>query len=107
MGYRITLGKRAECLEDVKIPLWRDYLAGQGLNTESEIVKTWLIEAEGYDPVEAKRYYRQIQFDKPIDGRQLESFLDNDFPLFYSPEAQAFHYLEDLPLANGEAGESD
>ena len=85
--------------EEVSPPTWREYLEeSQGIDPrDPEAVKVWQREQLCCEPGEEE----EIAFDDRIDGWALDQWLEWDYSLRDGPEAQAYRYLEDLPLDDG------
>ena len=84
---------------EVSPPTWREYLEdSQGIDPlDPEAVNAWQREQYGLEPGEED----EIALDEPIDGGALDHWCEWDYSLRYGPEAQAYRYLEDLPLDDG------
>ena len=84
---------------EVSPPTWREYLKeSQGIDPlDPEAVKDWQREQLCCEPGEEE----EIALDNQIDGFALDQWLEWDYSLMDGPEAQAFRYLEDLPLDDG------
>ncbi|MBT8037653.1 MAG: hypothetical protein KJO21_08925 [Verrucomicrobiae bacterium] len=54
-----------------------------------------------------KEHLRQLrtEFDTPIEGSERSHWLDWDYEMHESPMAQAYHFMENLPLSSGEFDE--
>ena len=85
--------------EEIDPPTWREYLEeSQGIDPDDpEAVKDWQREQLCCEPGEEE----EIALDNQIDGFALDQWLEWDYSLMDGPEAQAFRYLEDLPLDDG------
>jgi len=84
---------------EVSPPTWREYLEdSQGIDPrDPEAVNAWQREQYGIEPGEED----EIALDEPIDGGALDHWCEWDYSLREGPEAQAYRYLEDLPLDDG------
>jgi hypothetical protein len=85
--------------EAVSPPTWREYLEeNAGIDTrDKKAIKEWQRWKLGLEPGEEEK----IVLGKEIDGGILSEWQDWDYAMTYSPEAQAFHYLGNLPLDDG------
>jgi len=79
-------------------PTWREYLEGKGIDPgDPEAVKAWQREEYCLDYGEEP----DITFDKEIDREERWDWYEFYYLPWQSPEAQAYHYLERLPLDDG------
>lgn len=84
--------------EPAPTPTWRDFIDIRGVDLDNDGERldfleeyfNWLRGSGEPEP--------DIPLHEPIDGGALQFYLDWDFELHESPMAQAFHYLNDLPL---------
>jgi len=85
--------------EEICAPTWREYLEESvGIDPDNkEEVKKWRREQCCDEPGEE----RKIALDDQIDGWAFDQWLEWDYSLQCAPEAQAYRYLEDLPLDDG------
>ena len=105
-AYTVKLGS----LEAPSPPTLGEYLEDKGWSLHSEdSIRTYLREYKGYsddqirERVDAGETLDDIvgDLDAPLDGYDLDDW-DDKVLASESPEALAFHYLEDLPLADAD-----
>jgi hypothetical protein len=85
---------------------WREYFRDHVyIDPDDHLdVRQWLRkEGSWYFPGDHMRHaYRHLDFlDNDVDAGIWESYLEGPYAVSQSPEAQALHYLERLPLSNG------
>lgn len=84
--------------EETGPPTWREYLdESQGINPDDvEAINEWQRDQYGVEAGEEN----VIALDEQIDELALDQWLEWDYSLRDSPEAQAYRYLETLPLSD-------
>jgi hypothetical protein len=102
--YTLKLGS----LEGPSPPTLGEYLEDKGWDLHSEgSIRTYLREYKGYSDDEIRERLEAGEtlddivgdLDAPLDGYDLDDW-DDKVLASESPEALAFHYLEELPLAD-------
>lgn len=92
--------------DELSTPTWREYLEEyKGVDaSDPEAIKEWQRHQTGCEPGEED----EIALDEEICGGTLHEWYDWDVALQDGPEAQAYHYLDNLPLDDGkESGDGD
>jgi hypothetical protein len=80
------------------LPTWEEFIDSRGVDLSDDGERFDFLEQYfGWDRSEGEPEPK-IPLKKPIDGGALEFYMDWDFEMRESPMAQAFHYLNDLPL---------
>jgi hypothetical protein len=80
------------------LPTWEEFIDSRCVDLSDDGERfDFLEQFFGWDRSEGEPEPK-IPLKKPIDGGALEFYLDWDFEMRESPMAQAFHYLNDLPL---------
>jgi len=91
-------------------PTLREFIEDKGFDPKKDkSLRKYLVEWRGYEPgfnekEEGAIWSLKEELDEAIDGSELNNWLEWDFELRKSPMAQAFHYLQDLPLDGGGEG---
>ena len=104
--YQFALNGRTDTLPP---PItWREYFREHTeVDPEDHLdVRQWLRdEGAWYFKGESRRHaYRHLDFlDDEVDDGLWENYLEGGYAVSRSPEAQALHYLANLPLSNGTA----
>ena len=85
---------------------WREYFSDHAyIDPDDHLdVRKWLREEGAYyfDRDNLRYAYRHLHFlDDQVDDRIWENYLEGPYAVYSSPEAQALHYLDALPLSNG------
>jgi len=99
-GFTFRLG------EEVSTPTWREYLEEcKGVDADDpEAIKEWQRDQMGCEPGEED----EIVLGEEISGGIFHEWLEWDYSLRDGPEAQAYRYLEELPLSDGKkSGDGD
>ncbi len=83
------------------VPTWEEFIDNRGVDLNCDEERRDFL-------AQYFHWYRSegepepdIPLGDPIDGRALEFYRDWDFEMRESPMAQAFHYLNNLPLCPG------
>jgi hypothetical protein len=96
--------------EEPEYPTLREFIEDKGFDPKKDkSLRKYLVEWRGYEPgfseeEEGAIWSLKQELDEAIDGSERNNWLEWDFELRDSPMAQAFHYLQDLPLDGGGEG---
>jgi hypothetical protein len=96
--------------EEPEYPTLREFIEDKGFDPKKDkSLRKYLVEWRGYEPgfseeEEGAIWSLKQELDDAIDGGERNNWLEWDFELRDSPMAQAFHYLQDLPLDGGGEG---
>jgi hypothetical protein len=80
------------------VPTWEEFIDSRGVNLDRDEERWEFLEQYFHWYRSEGEPEPDIPLGEPIDGGALEFYMDWDFELRESPMAQAFHYLNDLPL---------
>lgn len=83
------------------VPTWEEFIDSRGVDLKIDEERFDFLEQYfGWDR-SGEEPEPEIPLGEPIDDGALEFYLDWDFEMRESPMAQAFHYLNGLPLCPG------
>ena len=98
-GYVFTLDCPYAEIRPPKLT-WRDWLERKGVTVSNRKEIRDFLEVQGwYQPEEGKRYV-QPDLDDALPWDLQENYIDWEYAMYDSPEAQAFTYLIKLPLGD-------
>ena len=105
-GYMLHLG---DPNEEPDYPTLREFIEDRGFNPKKDkSLRAYLIEFRGEEDFDEKEegaiWSLKEELDEQIDGYEREHWMEWDFECRDSPMAQAFHYLNRLPLDGGSDG---
>lgn len=86
------------------VPTWEEFLDSRGVYLDCDEERFDFLEQYFAWDRSAGEPEPDIPLNELIDGGALEFYMDWDFEMRESPMAQAFHYLNDLPLCPGKGG---
>ena len=87
--------------EAAPVPAWEEFIENRGVDLKIDEERfDFLEQFFAWDRCEGEPE-PEIPLHDPIKGGALQFYLDWDFELQESPMAQAFHYLNGLPLCPG------
>jgi hypothetical protein len=84
--------------EKPAVPTWEEFIDSRGVDLDCDEQRFDFLEEYLAWDRSAGEPEPDIPLDEPIDGGALQFYMDWDFEMRESPMAQAFHYLNDLPL---------
>jgi hypothetical protein len=88
--------------EEPAVPTWEEFIDSRRVDLDCDEQRFDFLEEYLAWNRSAGEPEPDIPLREPIDGGALQFYMDWDFELRESPMAQAFHYLNDLPLCPGE-----
>jgi hypothetical protein len=78
------------------VPTWEEFVDSRGIDLDDDEERAEFLESYfGWDREEQEP---GIPLGEPITGSALDFYMEWEFEMRDSPMAQAFHYLDDLPL---------
>ncbi len=101
-----------ESEDDVEPPSLAEFIDGRGYNPHEKEELLSFLEEWGYTDPEADEEEKsdtldsfQLNLDEPITDGFFDHWIEWDYALRESPKAQAYSYLESLPLENSSSME--